>query len=105
MVDASGHGGRLTTQNRNLFDVPLLLEELDKTTGVILDPPRSGALYQCKQLGHADVAAIAMVSCNPASFVRDAVCLTAAGFTLNWVKPIDQFSYSNHLELVGAFSR
>ena len=104
-VDASGYGGRLTTQDRNLFDVPLQPEELAKTTGVIIDPPRSGALFQCQQLGHADVAAIAMVSCNPASFARDAVCLTAAGFTLDWVQPIDQFTYSNHLELVGAFSR
>ena len=104
-VDASGHGGRLTTQDRNLFDAPLLPEELAKTTGVILDPPRSGALAQCQQLGHADVATIAMVSCNPASFARDAAYLTAAGYRLDWVQPVDQFSYSNHLELVGAFSR
>ena len=104
-VDGSGHGGRLTTQDRNLFDAPLMPEELGKTTGVILDPPRSGALAQSQQLGHADVAAIAMVSCNPASFARDAAYLTAAGFTLDWVQPIDQFSYSNHLELVGAFFR
>ncbi len=104
-VDASGHGGRLTTQDRNLFDVPLLPEEFAKTTGVIIDPPRSGALSQCRQLGHADVGTIAMVSCNPASFARDAACLTDAGFTLDWVQPVDQFSYSNHLEIVGAFSR
>jgi len=104
-VDSSGHGGRLTTQDRNLFDMPLLPEELAKKTGVILDPPLSGSLNQCQQLGHTDVAAIAMVSCNPASFARDAACLTSAGFTLDWVQPIDQFSYSNHLELVGAFSR
>ena len=104
-VDASGHGGRLTTQNRNLFDAPLLPKELVKTTGLILNPPRSGAVAQCQQLGYADVATIAMVSCNPASFARDAACLTAAGFKLDWVQPVDQFSYSNHLELVGAFSR
>ena len=104
-VDASGHGGRLKTQNRNLFDAPLLPEELARITGVILDPPRTGALAQCQQLGHADVATIAMVSCNPASFARDAGCLAASGFALDWVQPIDQFSYSNHLELVGAFSR
>jgi 23S rRNA (uracil1939-C5)-methyltransferase len=46
-----------------------------------------------------------MVSCNPASFARDAACLTGAGYRLDWVQPVDQFSYSNHLELVGAFSR
>ena len=104
-VDASGHGSRLTTQDRNLFDLPLLPTELDQTTGVILDPPRSGAFAQCQQLAHSDVAKIAMVSCNPASFARDAAYLIAAGYTLDWVQPIDQFSYSNHLELVGALSR
>ena len=104
-VDASGYGSRLTTQDRNLFEMPLLPEELAKTTGVILDPPRKGAHAQCQKLGGANVATIVMVSCNPASFARDAACLTAAGFSLDWVQPIDQFRYSNHLELVGAFSR
>ena len=104
-VDAAGQGSRLSIKQRNLFDEPLLPDELTKITGVIIDPPRSGALAQCHQLADADVATIAMVSCNPASFARDAACLTAAGFTLDWVQPVDQFSYSNHLELVGAFTR
>ena len=80
-------------------------DELTKITGVIIDPPRSGALAQCEQLGRADISTIAMVSCNPASFAQDAACLTSAGFTLDWVQPVDQFRYSNHLELVGAFFR
>ena len=104
-VDAAGQGSRLSIKQRNLFDVPLLPDELTKITGVIIDPPRSGALAQCYQLADADVATVAMVSCNPASFARDAACLTAAGFTLDWVQPVDQFSYSNHLELVGSFTR
>ncbi len=104
-VDASGHGSRLITQDRNLFDVPLLPKELVKTSGVIIDPPRNGAFAQCQKLACSDVATVAMVSCNPASFARDAACLTTAGFILDWVQPIDQFSYSNHLELVGAFHR
>ena len=104
-VDAAGQGSRLSIKQRNLFDVPLLPDELTKITGVIINPPRSGALAQCHQLADADVATIAMVSCNPASFARDAACLTAAGFTLDWVQPVDQFSYSNHLELVGALTR
>ena len=77
-VDASGHGSRLTTQDRNLFDVPLLPGEFAKTSGVIIDPPRSGAFAQCQNLGCSDVSTVAMVSCNPASFSRDAACLTAA---------------------------
>ena len=104
-VDAAGQGNRLIIKHRNLFDIPLLPDELTKITGVIIDPPRRGALAQCQQLANADVATIAMVSCNPASFARDAACLTSAGFNLDWVQPVDQFTYSNHLELVGAFTR
>jgi 23S rRNA (uracil1939-C5)-methyltransferase len=104
-VDAAGFGGRLTTQQRDLFDLPLLPDELTKVTAVILDPPRSGAIAQCQQIAKSHITTIAMAACNPASFARDAACLTAAGFRLDWVQPIDQFKQSNHLELVGAFSR
>jgi len=104
-VDTAGLGGRLRTEQRNLFDAPLLPAEFDKITAVILDPPRSGAAAQCQQLAQSDVTSIAMVSCNPASFARDAALLVAGGFQLEWVQPIDQFTFSNHLELVGAFRR
>ena len=104
-VDAAGLGGRLTTQQRDLFDLPLLPDEFGKITAVILDPPRSGAIAQCQQIAQSHISTIAMASCNPASFARDAACLTTAGFCLDWVQPVDQFNHSNHLELVGAFSR
>ena len=104
-VDAAGFGGRLKTQQRDLFDLPLLPDEFGKITAVILDPPRNGAIAQCQQIAQSHITTIAMASCNPASFARDAACLTAAGFRLDWVQPVDQFNHSNHLELVGAFSR
>ena len=104
-ADAAGLGGRVTIAERNLFDAPLLPDELDHCDAVIIDPPRSGAAAQCQQLVHASVDRIAMVSCNPARFARDAAILTAGGYTLSWVKPVDQFSFSNHVELVGAFYR
>jgi 23S rRNA (uracil1939-C5)-methyltransferase len=45
------------------------------------------------------------VSCNPATFGRDARILTDAGFRLERVLPVDQFLWSPHIELVGVFSR
>jgi 23S rRNA (uracil1939-C5)-methyltransferase len=45
------------------------------------------------------------VSCNPATFARDARILIAAGFRLSRVVPVDQFRYSAHVELVGIFDR
>jgi len=56
-------------------------------------------------LAQSGIATIAMVSCNPSSFARDAAILTESGFQLEWVQVIDQFSFSNHLELIGAFRR
>ena len=104
-VDSAGIGGRVKTASRNLFDAPLMPDELKGFDMAILDPPRSGAAAQCRMLAQSGIATIAMVSCNPASFVRDAAILTESGFQLEWVQVIDQFSFSNHLEMIGAFRR
>ena len=104
-ADAAGLGGRVTVKLRNLFDAPLTAQELAGFDMAILDPPRRGAAAQCQMLAKSDIAKIAMLSCNPASFARDASILINAGFKLDWVKVIDQFLFSNHLEIVGAFYR
>ena len=46
-----------------------------------------------------------MVSCNPATFARDARALIDVGYKIGKVTPIDQFLFSPHLEVVAAFSR
>ena len=104
-VDAAGLGGRVKIASRNLFDAPLMPDELSGFDLAILDPPRSGAAAQCQMLAQSDISTIAMVSCNPASFARDAAILIDGGFQLEWVQIVDQFLFSNHLELVGAFPR
>ena len=104
-ADAAGLGGRVTVALRNLFDAPLIAQELNGFDMAILDPPRRGAAAQCQMLAESDIAKIAMISCNPASFARDASILINAGFKLEWVQVIDQFLFSNHLEIVGAFHR
>jgi len=45
------------------------------------------------------------VSCNPATFARDAAILVGGGYRLVEVTPVDQFRYSPHVEVVAAFSR
>ena len=104
-ANAAGLGGRVTVKARNLFDAPLITHELAGFDMAILDPPRRGAAAQCQMLAKADIAKIAMVSCNPASFARDSSILVNAGFKLDWVQVVDQFLFSNHLEIVGAFYR
>jgi len=48
---------------------------------------------------------IAHVSCNPATFARDARILLDGGYRLRWVQPVDQFRHAAHVELLAAFSR
>jgi 23S rRNA (uracil1939-C5)-methyltransferase len=90
---------------RDLFRSPLTAGEIVPSKVVVLDPPRQGAEAQVRELAISGAARIVYVSCNPATFARDAQILTSAGFKLGRVVPIDQFRYSAHVELVGIFDR
>jgi 23S rRNA (uracil1939-C5)-methyltransferase len=72
---------------------------------VVFDPPRQGALTQARQLAASQVPVIVAVSCNPATFARDAQILASSGYRIGTVELIDQFKYSPHVELVARFSR
>jgi len=95
----------VTVAARDLFKVPLTATELDKFDAVTLDPPRVGARAQAIQLARSKVATVAYVSCDVASFSRDARILADGGYTMGTVTPVDQFLWSEHIELVADFSR
>ena len=90
---------------RDLDRRPVLAEELKKVDVVVFDPPRAGAAVQSAELARSGVGRVIGVSCNPATFARDARTLIDGGFTLERVLPVDQFLWSPHIELVGVFSR
>lgn len=98
-------GGQLTVEQRDLERRPLQKEELKRIDFVVLDPPRAGARPQCEALAASVVPTIAYVSCNPATFARDARLLVDGGYSLTRVLPVDQFLWSAHVELVGIFQR
>jgi 23S rRNA (uracil1939-C5)-methyltransferase len=93
----------VNTAVRDLFRRPLMPDELSRFDAAVIDPPRAGAAAQIAELAKAQVPRIAHVSCNPQTFARDAATLCDAGYVLDWVQPIDQFRWSSHVELVGAF--
>jgi 23S rRNA (uracil1939-C5)-methyltransferase len=95
----------IEAQHRDLYRRPLDAGELAPFDALVLDPPRSGALDQVRQLAASTVAQIAYVSCNPATFARDAEVLAAGGYRLEWVLPVGQFRWSTHVELAAAFTR
>ncbi len=95
----------VATEHRDLFRRPLVPAELNRFGAIILDPPRAGAEEQVKQLAASAAPVIAYVSCNPASFARDAKTLIDGGYTLDWVQPVGQFRWSTHVELAAKFSK
>ena len=88
---------------RDLNRRPLMASELQTYDAVVLDPPRSGAKIQVEEIAKTAIPTVVYVSCNPASFARDARILIDGGFQLRSVTPVDQFLFSSHLELVGIF--
>ncbi|WP_145201038.1 class I SAM-dependent RNA methyltransferase [Sphingobium sp. B2] len=96
---------RMVADHRDLFRRPLTPEELNRFAAVVIDPPRAGAREQVMQLAASSVPVIAYVSCNPASFARDAVHLVGGGYRLDQVRPVGQFRWSTHVEMVGIFRR
>ena len=111
MMKALDHGWRhseglrrVTCETRDLFRRPLLAEELARYDACVIDPPRAGAEAQIAELARSGIARIAHVSCNPVTFARDAKTLAAAGYGIDWVKVVDQFRWSSHVELIASFS-
>lgn len=100
-----GPAGRVTTERRDLERRPLQPDELRGFDAAIVDPPRAGAAAQARALAAAAVPRIAMVSCNPRTFARDARILVDGGYRPLWVQPVDPFLWSAELEVVGAFER
>jgi 23S rRNA (uracil1939-C5)-methyltransferase len=95
----------MKVEHRDLYRRPLDTAELKRFDVVILDPPRAGAEQQVRNLATSAVPRIAYVSCNPATFARDAKTLVDGGYALKWVRPVGQFRWSTHVELAATFSR
>lgn len=96
---------RVTTETRNLARRPLLPDELARFDAIVIDPPRTGAEAQARQIAASDLRRLAWVSCDPVSFARDSRILLDGGWQMDWVEAVDQFRWSAHIETVAAFRR
>lgn len=95
----------VTAKARDLFREPMVPFELKDYDAVVFDPPRAGAEAQARELAKAKVPTVVAVSCEPRTFARDAAILIAGGYRLEKLTPVDQFAWSNHMEVVGVFRR
>lgn len=102
---AARTGGKVIALHRDLFRNPLQSAELDRFDAVVLDPPRAGAKAQVAQIAESSLNRVAYVSCNPSSWARDGAVLAEAGFRLKRLRPVGQFRWSTHVELVSLFER
>lgn len=96
---------RVSVEHRDLFRRPLSAAELDRFDALVLDPPRAGAKEQVAEVAKSAIPKIAYVSCNPATFARDAKILIDGGYRLNKITPVGQFRWSTHVELAATFTR
>lgn len=90
---------------RDLFREPLVANELKEFDTVVFDPPRAGAEAQARQLAKSNVKTVVSVSCDAASFARDAEILIAGGYALKSITPVDQFKWTSHVETVALLQR
>lgn len=76
------------------------------SAAAIVDPPRAGCTKSVlKTLRARALARVIYVSCNPATFARDADWLSRHGWTLKHVRPVDLFPQTSHVELAALFTR
>ena len=105
LARAAADTAGVTVERRDLARDPLPPEALARFTAAVFDPPRAGAARQAAALAASPLDNVVAVSCNPATFARDAARLIAGGLRLERVVPIDQFVWSPHLELAAVFRR
>ncbi len=95
----------VNVETRDLFRRPLVPQELRDFDAVVFDPPRQGAQAQARQLAASKIPMVVAVSCNVATFARDARILIDGGYKIEGVTPVDQFRHTPHVEVVARFAR
>lgn len=80
--------------------LPLVREEgLPLPDVIITDPPRSGMHQRTvDDIIELNPKKIVYVSCNPATQARDVALLTASGYKLVKMQPVDMFPHTYHIE-------
>lgn len=108
--DARENAGINGVQNIEFFEGNVkdyLRENKGRTSEfnvVVIDPPRAGLHPKAmKRMLEIQPEKIIYISCNPATFSRDARDIVNAGYHLPRVTPVDMFPHTRHIELASVF--
>nr|WP_275888441.1 methyltransferase domain-containing protein [Desulfobulbus alkaliphilus] len=74
-------------------------------TSILLDPPRQGLGRTAALLPRLEPEQIIYVSCDPATLARDLGLITAGGYRVQQVIPVDMFPQTHHIESVTLLER
>ncbi len=81
-------------------------DELPAPDVAIVDPPRAGlsggAVRRILELAPP---VLVYISCHPATFADNAKRFVDGGYRLEWVRPVDMFPQTPHIEAVARFTR
>lgn len=94
----------ITPYQKDLFNQPLTVKELNDYDIVAINPPRNGAENQCKFLAKSNVKKVIYVSCDKNSFCND-LKLFKDKFVIKKIELIDQFFWSGHIEVICVLER
>lgn len=83
----------------------MLPNELNRYQLSVINPPRNGAEPQIHEIVKSNINKVIMVSCNPKTLSRDIKVLKNGGFELQNALAVDQFYWSNHLEIIAVLAR
>lgn len=73
---------------------------------IVMDPVRAGCSEDVLKAAAAmEPKRMVYVSCNPATFARDAKILAGLSYTLREVQPVDMFPQTMHIETVALLER
>lgn len=97
------------TQRRNLFsatDIAAMSATLPEGQGIVLDPPRDGLKERNALIPlFSESPWVVYISCNLATWQRDAHFLQEQGLSLTQVEGLDMFPQTPHLEVLSVFER
>jgi 23S rRNA (uracil1939-C5)-methyltransferase len=103
----NGLASRARFEVSDLFQAtPGSLAALGQFDGMLIDPPRDGAVEVVKALGADGPRRIVYVSCNPATLARDAQILVHHhGYRLVSAGVANMFPHTAHVESIALFAR